>query len=241
MLANGCAADTLDEYVRLSETTIIQCMKRVCTVVVTRYQDQYLRRPTAEDVNRILKENEARGFPGCLGSVDCMHWVWKNCPRAWAGQLTGKEKVPTLVLEAVVTHDLWFWHCFFGLPGSLNDINILDRSNLLDDLLIGRSPYCSYTLRGTQRTESYYLADGIYPHWATFVQTFSQPDTPMKKLFAKTQEAIRKDVERGFGVLQARWHILTSPCRLWCQDEMAVVVRACVSAQHDSRRPTGNQ
>ena len=82
--------------------------------------------------------------------------------------------------------------------------------------------------RGVWRNQGYCLADGIYPHWETFVQTFSQPDTLKKKLFAKQQESARKDVERAFGVLQARWHILTAPCRLWFQEDMALFVKACV-------------
>ena len=29
-----------------------------------------------------------------------MHVRWKNCPQAWVGQYQGKEKEPTVVLEA---------------------------------------------------------------------------------------------------------------------------------------------
>lgn len=228
MLAKGVSADSLDDYVRLGESTVLRCLKEFCATIVDLYGEEYLRQPTEQDIQRLLKENEDRGFPGCLGSVDCMHWKWKNCPRAWAGQFSGKEKEPTLVLEAVASKDLWFWHCFFGLPGSLNDINVLERSPLFDDLLQGKAPPCSYSIRGTPRSMGYYLADGIYPRWPTFVQTFSQPDTPMKRLFAKKQEARRKDVERAFDVLQARWHILTRPSTLWFREDMAVIVRACV-------------
>jgi hypothetical protein len=27
-----------------------------------------------------------------IGSLDCMHWQWKNCPSALKGQYQGKEK-----------------------------------------------------------------------------------------------------------------------------------------------------
>ena len=55
--------------------------------------------PNAEETREILNKNEARGFPGMLGSIDCMHWYWKNCPKAWAGQYLGKDGTPSLVLE----------------------------------------------------------------------------------------------------------------------------------------------
>jgi hypothetical protein len=87
----------------------------------------------------ILAESAARGFPGCLGSLDCMHWGWKNCPKALAGQFKGKEKTPTIVLEAVSTHSTWIWHSYFGTSGSLNNINILERSPLFKLVLAGSS------------------------------------------------------------------------------------------------------
>jgi hypothetical protein len=54
-----------------------------------------------------------------------MHVGWKNCPTAWAGQFTGKEKEPTIILEAVATKNQWIWHSFFGLPGTNSDLNVL--------------------------------------------------------------------------------------------------------------------
>jgi hypothetical protein len=50
----------------------------------------------------------------------------------------------------------------------------------------------------------YYLADGIYPDWGTLVKTISASLSNKHKLFAEHQETCRKDVERAFGVLQAR-------------------------------------
>jgi hypothetical protein len=38
-----------------------------------------------------------------LGSVDCMHWEWRNCPSAWKGMFIGHGKHPSMILEAVVS------------------------------------------------------------------------------------------------------------------------------------------
>ncbi|GJX61989.1 putative nuclease HARBI1 [Tanacetum coccineum] len=68
----------------------------------------YLRRPNVEDVERILHlHSEYHGFPGMLGSIDCMHWPWKNYPVSWQGQFTrGDHGEPTIMLEAVASQDL---------------------------------------------------------------------------------------------------------------------------------------
>jgi hypothetical protein len=57
------------------------------------------------DLERLLEFGSKRGFPGILGSVDCMHWQWKNCLAVWAGQFQGKEKVqPILSLLVMSVH-----------------------------------------------------------------------------------------------------------------------------------------
>uniref|UniRef100_A0A0D3DDG5 Uncharacterized protein n=1 Tax=Brassica oleracea var. oleracea TaxID=109376 RepID=A0A0D3DDG5_BRAOL len=93
MLAYGCAADAIDEYLRLGESTTLSY--------------EYLRRPTPEDLQRLLDIGEIRGFPEMIGSIDCMHWEWKNCPTAWKGQYTRGSGKLTIVLEAVASQDLW--------------------------------------------------------------------------------------------------------------------------------------
>jgi hypothetical protein len=47
-------------------------------------------------------------------------------------------------------------------------------------------------------------------------------------MFASAQEAKRKDIERAFGMLQARFHILTSACCLWERHAMKTVIQTCV-------------
>jgi hypothetical protein len=62
-------------------------------------------------------------------------------------------------------------------------------------------------------TTGYYLADGIYLDWATFVKTIREPGNRAEAEFAKTQEASLKDIDRTFGVLQARFAIVRGPAR----------------------------
>ncbi|KAL1556212.1 hypothetical protein AAHA92_11864 [Salvia divinorum] len=116
VLAYETATDLHDEYLRMSAQLIRKSLIKFVEGVISNFGDEYLRKPTEEDLARLLHIGEQRGFPGMLGSIDCMHWEWKNCPTSWAGQYAGRSGKPTIILEAVASQDLWIWHAFFGTP-----------------------------------------------------------------------------------------------------------------------------
>ncbi|XP_021320814.1 uncharacterized protein LOC110437041 [Sorghum bicolor] len=215
-------------YVRIAESTTLDSLRHFVRAVVEVFGDVYLRHPNEADIARLLAMGEKKGFPGMLGSIDCMHWAWKNCPYERQGQYKGKEEKPTIVLEAVASEDLWIWHAFFGMPGSHNDINVLHRSPLFDNLAEGRAPAVNFSVNGHDYNMGYYLADGIYPAWATLIQSITLPMGNKKQYFAKAQEAARKMVERAFGVLQSRFAIVRGGARIWDEETLALIMRACV-------------
>ncbi|XP_010694614.3 uncharacterized protein LOC104907389 [Beta vulgaris subsp. vulgaris] len=114
MLAYGSSSDAVDEYLKIASSTARECLLHFVEAVVARFGDEYLRKANANDIERLLHEGERRGFPGMMGSIDCMHWNWKNCPRGWKGMYQGRSKTTTIILEAVASSDLWIWHAFFG-------------------------------------------------------------------------------------------------------------------------------
>ncbi|XP_019084295.1 PREDICTED: uncharacterized protein LOC104709541 [Camelina sativa] len=181
-MAYGSAADAVDEYLRLVETTTFSCLDHFVDTIINCFGDEYLRRPTPEDLQRLLDIGEFRRFSGMIGSIDC----------------------------------------------TLNDINILDRSPVFDDILNGRAPKVKYSVNGHQYKLAYYLTDGIYPKWSTFIKSIPLPQTPKYSFFATHQEAARKDVERAFGVLQARFAILKNPALFWDKNKIENIMIVCI-------------
>ncbi|KAL0005535.1 hypothetical protein SO802_013096 [Lithocarpus litseifolius] len=111
---------------------------------------------------------------------------------------------------------------------SNNDINVLERSPIFSMLEQGCAPAVNYSINGHEYTMGYYLADGIYSKWLTFVKTIPSPREHKRKLFTKAQEANRKDVEHAFGVLQARFVIVRGPARFFCSEMLQDIMKACV-------------
>nr|GEX21466.1 hypothetical protein [Tanacetum cinerariifolium] len=88
--------------------------------------------------------------------------------------------------------------------GANNDLTVLSNSSLFDDLL-----------------------DDIAP-----VAPFERNGLHLKKeknaLFKQKQESARKDVERAFGVLQGRWHIICQLARAWTVNKLRRVMYTCI-------------
>lgn len=228
MLCYGSAGDAVDEYVRIGESTAISSFKHFVEAVVDCFGDEYLRHPSEDDVRINLEINRRRGFPGMFGSLDCTHWTWKNCPVGEQGQFRDKDGNMSIVLEAIATSNLWIWHAFAGIPGSCNDINVIDRSPLMVNLLNGVAPDVSYELNGNTYDMFYLLCDGIYPEYTIFMKPISDPQGAKLKWYSKRQESVRKDVERCFGVLQARFAMVRNPSKWWSRDQMILVWKAAV-------------
>jgi hypothetical protein len=156
MLASGACADGADRELGISDSSALESMKIFSEEIVRRFSKEYLRQPTETDLKRIMSLYAARGFPGCIGCIDCQHYQWEACPIGLAGQFKGKEAKSTLVLKGISDAELWIWHAFFGNPGSMNDINILDNLTTTEKVIAGEfPPQFGYSVNGNKYTMPY--------------------------------------------------------------------------------------
>ncbi|XP_025828639.1 uncharacterized protein LOC112903610 [Panicum hallii] len=147
MLAYSGAADMFDEYVRMGESTMIECLNHFTRVAIEKYGDTYRRQPNDDDIARIAS---------------------------------------------------------------------------------GTGPPVTYFVNGNEYNMGYYLADGIYPSWATLINGVPRPQSNKHKYFTQKQSEYRKDVECAFGQIQSMWGIMQGPARLWNPVDLNCIVECVV-------------
>ena len=218
-LAYGVPSHTFRDYFQMSRTLARTAYLNFNRIIISIYKAEYLRLPTSADVEAVFKLHKHKhNVKGMMGSLDCMHTWWKNCPVAWQGSFKGAKKQPTIVLEAACDHHLWFWHASYGYAGTCNDINIMNLSWLQQSFLNGtfaaveeQSSVVPYKIGDEEFMQLYFLVDGIYPRYSRFVKAIKEPIIPSDRKFTLFQEAARKDIERAFGVYQCMWQCAARP------------------------------
>ncbi|GFH50675.1 hypothetical protein CTEN210_07151 [Chaetoceros tenuissimus] len=214
LLAFGASPFAEILYFQMSERVLRDCVKEFSRTLVYHgnLRLEFLRAMTSHDAERVRNLHlQMYGVDGIIGGLDCSHMHWDKCPTGLQGQFKGKEKKPTIVLEGIADYNLWIWHAQVGYPGTLNDINILQTSVLINRLL--SNEWCmtvdrTFTIGGEEFDHYLILVDEAY--------------------FAKWQEAFRKLIERAFGVFFLKFQYLDGRIRPHDLNEICDVTIACV-------------
>jgi hypothetical protein len=235
-LAYGVPPHTFIDYFQMSQQYARECCKEFDKAMRTIYMKEFLRLPTATDLKNIVKLHKAaHGVDGMIGSLDCTHTFWKNCPKAWQGLYKGKESKPSIVMEAIADYFLFLWHALYGYTGTLNDNTILHLSPFMDRLLDGtfheleaEAAVVPFNIKQEQFNKVFVLVHGIYPSYSRFVRGIKVPATREEKKYTSWQEGARKDVERAFGVLKNTWQFLDRPILLHDLTDISNRVVTCL-------------
>jgi len=103
--------------------------------------------------------HDVHGVAGMIGSLDCLHFVWGNCPVAHHGQY----QKPTLVVEAMADDSLYVWHAVFGYCGTLSEDGSFEQLDF------------SFSVGGESFDKLWMLVNGIYSPLSRFVKPISVP------------------------------------------------------------------
>ena len=227
ILAYGLPFDAVHEYTGVQELVARKSTYAFSDWLIAKYKHIHLGVWTLPAIEKEMAINAKRGFTGMLGSLDCTHSIWKNCPYPWQGQFQDRHGQRSVIAEAIAGSDLYFWHVFLGVPGAANDLHVLGVSTLFTKYLNSLARTQTFQIGGHDHAGCFFLADGIYPDYACLMKTYSPPTTPEERNFAKQQEGVRKDVERAFGRLMIKWCITTVAAKTWFLETLKEVWMTC--------------
>jgi hypothetical protein len=183
------------------------------------------------DAKRIeAYHHEVHSACGMIGSLDCSHFVWGNCPVAHHGQFQGKEGKPTIIVEAIADHTLYVWHAVFGYVGTLNDLSVWDNSFLLCSICDGTFEEMDipFIIGGEHFDKLWMLVDGIYPLLSCFVKPLSVTIGDEEALYSLWQEAKRKDIKRFFGLFKKRFNFFMKPIPFSFMEDIIEAFYTCL-------------
>jgi hypothetical protein len=124
-----------------------------------------------------LKEYNAAGLPGCIGSIDCTHVHWDKCPASHRSLYLGKEKFPTAAFQVVSSHSRRILSCtkvltisynfvnnystmYKAFPGTYGDATIIKYDPFVASIASGA--YDRYTYRLYDAAGDSYMERGCY-------------------------------------------------------------------------------
>lgn len=237
ILGTGRAFDDVDDSAKMAPETARKYFKLFCRHVVELYGDSFLnRRPSVTQLDKIEQKYAEQGFVGCAGAVGCCTILWKNCPTALKGkyQKSKNSNMASIQVEAWCDRDLYCWHWSAGRCGTTNDKAMIQSSPLFNNILSGTYDFrLSQRYRvfggGSYRELPYFLVDSVYPEWPLFAKPGRSAQSQKELAYIQRQQTLRKDIDRFFGVLQARFGFLRKKCLLWYKEDIIVGSRCCVT------------
>lgn len=218
VLGRGYCFDGIEELNFISAEVNRVFFHSWCSLFARKYFATYCNAPETEDeIASTLAVYNRLGFPGCIGSTDCVHIRWECCASGERFLHQGKEGYPTLSYEVTVDHTSKIISVTHGFPGTRNDRTIVRFDGFVTDIHDGLKykdvTYSMKTVTGEAYEESgaWLLVDGGYHLWRCLQCPKKHSAIPREFLWSEWAETVRKDVECVFGVLKGRFRCLKLP------------------------------
>jgi hypothetical protein len=194
----------------------------------------YVQPPTtSEDIKNVTTIYKLLGFPGAVGSIDCVHVRWDKCPFSLRSSCSGKEGYPTLAYEACVDHSKKILSVTQSHYGARNDKTIVRYDehvmNVRNGDLYADEIFHLYDEHGVPQEQKglYLICDGGYHKWSCLQCPMKHTTDLAAAHFSTNLESVRKDVEDVFGILKQRFRILKHAVELHNQEQIDNVFFTC--------------
>jgi hypothetical protein len=166
------SSDTTEEMSKISPRTQDKFTIAFLSALVKHSFNAWVCLPTSKDLAFVMKVYETMGFPGAIGSFDCVHVAWGRCPAGeQAACYNGKQDGPTLLFLMCADHKRKILSCSGAFTGTMNDKTISLFSKFMKELRNGTlvKGGIEYQLRTkdgfTTRTAPWCIVDNGFHKW----------------------------------------------------------------------------
>jgi len=216
ILGRGNCADDISEMSGVGASTVHAIWHKFIRGVSRCMFPVYVTPPIGDHLQRVMDTYARLGFPGAVGSVDCTHVPWNKCPIELKNLCKGKEKFPSLSFEVVVDHTRRIHSCTDGFIGTASDAVIVVNDPYCRAIASGLYEEVEFSLYNedgtwTTFTGAYLICDNGYSDKWIFQKPLNNGVDMRSVYWSETLESVRKDVECTFGILKARFRLLSQP------------------------------
>ena len=236
ILGKGCSWDLLYELSGISA----EVHRKWTLAFLDKFSKEmypiYVHGPrNADEMNSITSLYGACGFPGCIGSTDCVHIRWDLCPSFWYSSFkNGKHSYASIAYEMTVDHSKRFQATTIGHYGTTSDRTIVKFDGFVQEVRFNELyTEAEFKLqidenRWIIEKGLYLLVDGGYHKWRIMQCPLKHTNDEDKTRWSEFAESVRKDVECSFGILKKRFQFLKSAITWHRKSDIDNAVFSCV-------------
>ena len=211
-LSTGNSYRTVAKTFGVAKSTAIKITKKFCKKVC-QISSEFIKFPKRQEtpvaIKMFRRENNSK-IPQAVGAIDATHIFIKGPNSESRYDYFCRKQRYSINTQAVVGHNLLFFHIATGFPGSIHDSRILRHTSLYhqgNNNEILAEPI--HNINGFQ-VQPLLLGDGAYPllKWLMKPYSLMAALTAEEKKFNECLSSSRSVVERAFGILKARWRCL---------------------------------
>ena len=236
-LMHGVSIPLVADRAALGKSTVHEILRQVCTAISNQF-GHLIAWPVGRRLMRIAEGFQAKQwFPNCIGAIDGSHiYVAAPSNTVVAADHRNRNKSFSILLQGVVDSKCYFTSINTGPPGSLHDSAHFRSTELykkVEEGIMGGFHDDPLTWASGLSFPPYIVADRGYPLLSWCITPFKKgpmgvPLTMEEAWFNRKHSSTRMSVERGFGILKARFKEIGTKSSLKLNFLPTVVHTCCV-------------
>ena len=234
-LMHGVSIPLVADKAALGKSTVYAILRQVCSAISLHF-GHLIAWPVGRRLARVTSAFQAKQWmPNCIGAIDGTHVYIAAPPNSIAAaDHRNRYKSFSILLQGVVDSKCYFTSVNTGPPGSLHDSAHFKSTELyrkVEEGVMGGFHDDPMTWPAALPFPPYIVADRGYPLLSWCITPYKMGPmgsalTPEELWFNRKHSSTRMSVERGFGILKARFKEIGGKSSLKL-DFMPTVVHSC--------------